>query len=332
MVVAAVAVAAVAATAPRATAAVAATRRRARVVTPTAARRHAPPRAADAAADRSMRPMTADRVKAPIWAHNQALRSDRIGHAMPRTPTPFAPPSTAWPNAAAGNAAADAPAGRVALVAGASGLVGRALLTALTGVETGAGGYRAVHALVRRPLGLQAPGLSEQVVDFAALPALPPIDDVYIALGTTIAVAGSQAAFRAVDFDAVLAVAQAAQAAGASRLGVVSAMGADPRSRIFYNRVKGEMEQALSAMDWPTLVIVRPSLLLGERAALGQPGRPAERVSALAMRLLADLIPSNYRAVPAVDVAATLVAQVQRGAPGRHILLSGALQRGSPVR
>lgn len=74
MVVAAVAAVAVAATAPRATAAVAATRRRARAATPTAARRHVPPRAADADADRSMRPMTAARVKAPIWAHNQALR------------------------------------------------------------------------------------------------------------------------------------------------------------------------------------------------------------------------------------------------------------------
>src|SRR5581483_6669242 len=79
-----------------------------------------------------------------------------------------------------------------------------------------------------------------------ALPPLPPVDEVYLALGTTIKVAGSQAAFRAVDYDANLAVARAALAAGARRCGLVSAMGADAKSKVFYNRVKGELEEALA--------------------------------------------------------------------------------------
>ena len=87
-------------------------------------------------------------------------------------------------------------------------------------------------------------------------------------LGSTIKVARSKQAFRAVDFDAVLALAQAAYKAGATRLGVVSAMGANPRSWVFYSRVKGEMEQALGALGYRTLAIARPSVLAGNRAAL----------------------------------------------------------------
>ena len=127
-------------------------------------------------------------------------------------------------------------------VAGATGLVGREILRGLLADETVA----AVHALGRRPLALQHPRLTSHVVEFASLPTLPALDEVYLALGTTIKVAGSQAAFRAIDFDANLAVARAAKAAGARRVGLVSAMGADARSRIFYSRVKGELEEALA--------------------------------------------------------------------------------------
>jgi len=105
----------------------------------------------------------------------------------------------------------------------------------------------------------------------------PAVDDVFIALGTTIKVAGSREAFRAVDFDAVVAVARAARAAGATRLGVVSAMGADSRSPVFYNRVKGEMEDAVQGLGFETVVIARPSLLAGDRTALKQAPRPGEK-------------------------------------------------------
>jgi uncharacterized protein YbjT (DUF2867 family) len=97
----------------------------------------------------------------------------------------------------------------------------------------------------RRALDARHPKLQVHVVDFRRLPALAPVDEAYLALGTTIKVAGSQAAFRAVDLDANLAVAKAAIAAGAKRVALVSAVGADARSSVFYNRVKGELEEAL---------------------------------------------------------------------------------------
>ena len=184
----------------------------------------------------------------------------------------------------------------------------------------------AVHSLGRRELPLTHPKLTQHRVDFKALPALPSVGEAFIALGTTIKVAGSQAAFRAVDFDAVVAVAKAAKAAGASRLGVVSAMGASARSAIFYNRVKGEMEEALSALGFATLVVARPSFLAGDRQALGQPLRSGEKLALRVSQLLAPLIPANYASVDAKSVAKALLTTVP-AAQGRRVLLSGELQK-----
>jgi len=211
---------------------------------------------------------------------------------------------------------------RTVAVAGASGLVGREILQGLLADESVA----AVHSLGRRELPLTHPKLTQHRVDFKALPALPSVGEAFVALGTTIKVAGSQEAFRAVDFDAVVAVAKAAQAAGARRLGVVSAMGANPRSTIFYNRVKGEMEEALSALGLDTLVIARPSFLAGDREALGQPLRPGEKLALRVSRLLAPLIPANYASVDVRSVANALLAKVP-AAKGRHVLLSGELHK-----
>ena len=122
------------------------------------------------------------------------------------------------------------------------------------------------------------------VVDFEALQPLAPVDEVYLALGTTIKVAGSQAAFRAVDLDANVAVARAARDAGARRLGLVSAKGADAGSRVFYSRVKGETEDAVAALGFDAVVIARPSLLVGDRESLGQPSRLGERLGTVRER------------------------------------------------
>ncbi|MDD4947641.1 MAG: nucleoside-diphosphate sugar epimerase, partial [Gallionella sp.] len=159
--------------------------------------------------------------------------------------------------------------GRAVLVAGATGLVGREIVAALLADKS----VGVVHCVGRRPLVVKHPKLCSHVIDFTALPSLPKVDECFIALGTTIKVAGSQAAFKAIDLDAVVAVAKAAQSAGASKVGVVSAMGADPISRVFYNRIKGEMELTLCNMGLTSLVIARPSLLDGDRTALGQPAR-----------------------------------------------------------
>lgn len=214
------------------------------------------------------------------------------------------------------------PTTRTVLLAGATGLVGRAILRGLLADDTVA----AVHALGRRAPGVQHEKLVVHTVDFAALLALPPSNEAYVALGTTIKVAGSQRAFRAVDFDASLAVARAAQAAGAKRLGVVSAMGADARSSIFYNRVKGELEEALAALGFEGLVIARPSLLAGHRASLGQPERAGEKIGLQVSRWLRPVIPANYRAIAAEDVAAALLREVPK-AKGKRVLLSGEMQR-----
>ncbi len=179
----------------------------------------------------------------------------------------------------------------------------------------------------RRPLALKHPKLHSQVVDFAALPRLPRVDDVFIALGTTIKVAGSQQAFRAIDFDAVVAVASAARSSGATHLGVVSAMGASARSPVFYNRVKGEMEQAVSELGYESVVIARPSMLAGDRESLDQPVRTGERIGLSVMALFRAVTPANLRAIAAGDVAASLCQAVKEHARGTTILLSGELQR-----
>jgi len=212
--------------------------------------------------------------------------------------------------------------GRAVLVAGTTGLVGREIVAAILADRT----VKAVHCVGRRSLAIKHPKLRSHVVDFAALPALPKVDECYIALGTTIKVAGSQAAFRAIDLDAVVAVAKAAQAAGATRFGIVSAMGADPLSRVFYNRIKGEMELALTNMGLTSLVIARPSLLDGNRSALGQPDRGGEGIGLWMARRLRPLIPVNYRTILAKDVANALIRAVQAAKPGVVTLLSGDMQ------
>ena len=211
------------------------------------------------------------------------------------------------------------------MLAGATGLVGRAVLAALLTDKR----YAAVHCVGRRPLTLKHPKLFSHVVDFATLSALPGIhhvDDVFIVLGTTLKVAGSQVAFRALDFEAVVALARVSKALGATKLGVASAMGANPASKVFYNRVKGEMEQGLARLNYPVLIIARPSLLTGDRKALAQAARPAEKLGLLTMTLFKPLIPVNYRPVAATQVAHALLSAVHDTERDTRVLLSGEMQ------
>ena len=209
------------------------------------------------------------------------------------------------------------------MVAGATGLVGQAVLALLLADKR----YAAVHAVGRRAPGLQHAKLIAHVSKTFGEVSLPPVDDVFITLGTTIKAAGSQAAFRAVDFDAVLAMAEAARAAGASRLGVVSAMGADSRSSVFYNRVKGDMEAAVGALGFIHVVVARPALLLGDRAALHQPQRAGEGLAAKILPWLDPLIPANYKPVDAAQVARALVGTLRTSQQALHVMLSGEIQK-----
>lgn len=202
-----------------------------------------------------------------------------------------------------------------ALVAGASGLVGRYLLDLLLGCPE----YDRVVAVGRRPLDVAHPKLVEVTASFAALDRLPePLrgDDAFCALGTTRRKAGSREAFRAVDHGAVLAFAWAAQRGGARRFFTVSALGADPESRFFYNRVKGETEQALEVLGFRTLGVFRPGLLRGPRAEY----RLGERLGAVVLSLAAPVLVGRwrrYRAVHAATVARAMVrASFGTGARG----------------
>lgn len=209
-----------------------------------------------------------------------------------------------------------------ALLAGATGLIGHEIAANWTGPGL-------LHLLVRRAVAVAGPAPRLQrmhVVDFTALPALPAADEAYCCLGTTIKAAGSQAAFRAVDFDAVLAFARAAQSAGVQRFAVVSALGASPRSPTFYNRVKGEMEAALAGLGFASLVIARPSLLDGDRAALGQPQRAGERLALSLTAPFSGLIPKAWRPIAAATVARAMRRALAEARPGVRIVESAELQ------
>ncbi len=215
-------------------------------------------------------------------------------------------------------------------LAGANGLVGRALLQCLLEDPNAQ-----VDLLLRRPIQIlsQGPRVQAHSVDFSRSDLggapLPTPEAVIISLGSTKAQAGSAEAFRAVDFQAVLHVAQAAKHAGAKRCAVVSALGADAGSKVFYNQVKGEMEAALMALQFERLVIARPSLLraaAGERAALGQPDRPGERWALALSRPLLPLIPLAWRPIEASVVARALCLALGQAGPAVQVLESQQLQ------
>lgn len=206
--------------------------------------------------------------------------------------------------------------GRV-LLAGGTGLVGTRVLERLLAARW------TVTAVGRRATGRASEDI---VADFMALPRLPGADAAVCCLGTTMAAAGSRAAFRAVDHDAVLAFAQAAHRAGASRFVVVTAVGADPRSGAFYSRVKGEVEAALDAVGFVRLDILQPGLLIGARAEL----RPVEAVLQRLGPLLTSVLPrrfDRYGAIDADTVAAAAVALLDEPDAGRFRHENEALRR-----
>jgi len=212
---------------------------------------------------------------------------------------------------------------RTAVVAGASGLVGRELIVRLGRAPA----YGRVIALTRRALGLQVPKLIEAPARFDALddilaPLLRPSTvDAYCCLGATIRAAGSQQAFRRVDQDLVLAFARWAAGVPVSRLVVVSALGADANSRVFYNRVKGETEDDLRAVAGSSLVLLRPSLLDGPRTER----RWGESLALTMTRPLRTWLPASLRPVAVEDVAQSMI-DAALAESGPAVLESAALQ------
>ena len=211
--------------------------------------------------------------------------------------------------------------GKSVMLCGATGLVGRALLNELLDDDA----FAEVVALVRRPLGHDAPHgrLRERVVNFDMLEAhadLFRVQQIFWALGSTIKRAGSQERFRAIDYGYAEKVARLGRAAGAQHFLMVSALGADANSRVFYNRVKGEVEDMVKSLGYRAVTIVRPSFLLGPRAEL--------RLGEAIAKSLFMIAPLRYRAVDGRDVARCLVNAATRDAPGVAVIESAQIPRG----
>ena len=212
---------------------------------------------------------------------------------------------------------------RTALIAGVTGLVGSLCLKQLLADPA----YGQVIAISRRPVPESHPKLSQKIVDFDKLGPLTSIaaDDAFCALGTTIRKAGSQEAFRKIDFGYSKAFAELALAGGARQLALVSSVGANARSTNFYLGTKGEIEDAVKALPFTSVHIFQPSFLVGSRAEQ----RPGEGIGlALARALQFAFISAlrKYRPILASTVAAVMVAAVKRAEPGRHTYLFDDMQ------
>jgi uncharacterized protein YbjT (DUF2867 family) len=219
---------------------------------------------------------------------------------------------------------ASGPSGRSVLVVGATGLVGAEVVRQLAADET----VGRVIVLARRiPEGLPS-RIEAHAVDFDRLEdreSLFAVDQVVCALGTTIKQAGSQAAFRKVDFEYPLNVARMGLRNGARHFLLVSALGASSASGIFYNRVKGELEDQLRSLGYRAVTIARPSLLIGARKEF----RLLERIGAV----IGEFVPGRYRPVRASAVARSLVTAARIDAPGLHIIESDEIREGvDPTR
>lgn len=211
-------------------------------------------------------------------------------------------------------------ADKSALLVGASGLVGRELLDCLLmGQE-----YSKVSVLVRRPLGLKHPKLEERVIKFEDLGQYKDyfkVEDVFCCLGTTIKKARSQEAFKKVDVDYPLEMAILSKVVGSERFLIISSMGANPNSSVFYSRMKGLLEQKLTEIGIKSLYIFRPSLLIGNRKEF----RVGERVSAFLSKGLSFIFIGSlkkYKPIAAKTVALGMYSAAQSKPEGIHIYLS----------
>jgi uncharacterized protein YbjT (DUF2867 family) len=219
---------------------------------------------------------------------------------------------------------------RTALLAGATGLVGSSVLQFLL---TDAAWSRVI-TVGRRRVAQSHEKLEQRILDLGAIEAvsdLPHADDIFCCLGTTISQAGSQQAFRRVDHDFVVGLARTGIRLGATQFLLVSAVGADPESRIFYSRVKGEAEAAVRKLPFRAVQIFRPSLLLGNRGEF----RLGERVGMLAAPIMPLFLPGRlrrYRPISASSVAGAMVHTAREARRGTNVYeydaMLAAIERG----
>ncbi len=209
---------------------------------------------------------------------------------------------------------------KTALVVGATGLIGKHLTIKLLSSNF----YSKIKVLVRKQLDINHPNLEQIIVDFDNLDISKIVaDDVFCCLGTTMKQAGSKPAFYKVDFTYPVEIAKAALTNGAKQFLIVTAMGADQQSKFYYNRVKGEVEKALSDLRYPTLLIFRPSMLLGER----KEARLGEKIGKIFMNAFSFITPDKYKAIEGEKVANAMMILAQKGIKNKDIFESGTLQR-----
>jgi uncharacterized protein YbjT (DUF2867 family) len=212
---------------------------------------------------------------------------------------------------------------RTALIVGATGLIGKSCLYELLENTS----YTKVIALVRKPLAIKHHQLHQLVVNFDELDSLTNelvADDVFCCLGTTIKVAGSQENFRKVDLEYPLKVAELTLQNGATQFLLVSAMGANTQSSIFYNKVKGEVEERIGALGFLSFHIFQPSLLLGARKEF----RLGELIGKAIMKGLSFLFIGpikKYKAIPGATVAKAMVAIALQQKAGLYIYESDSI-------
>jgi uncharacterized protein YbjT (DUF2867 family) len=214
---------------------------------------------------------------------------------------------------------------RNALIAGATGLVGNAILQQLLADNQ----YEKVLIITRKLIDINHPKLIQQQIDFDSIESLKlgfPVDDVFCALGTTIKTAGSQDAFYKVDYTYVVNLGKWCAANGVKRFLIVSAMGASSKSGIFYNRVKGEMETAVGQLGIPQIQIFRPSLLMGDR----KEKRGGEKIAQLVLGGLSFIFVGpllKYKGIHADVVAKAMIMSAKADAKGFTVYESGDMQR-----
>jgi uncharacterized protein YbjT (DUF2867 family) len=205
-------------------------------------------------------------------------------------------------------------------LAGSTGLVGSQVLQKLIALNE----VKQVQVLSRRHLHFTSPKVKNLVCDFDSLPQIQ-ADAFICCLGTTLKTAGDKESFQKVDYEYVLNFAKIAEQANAKCLQIISALGADINSRIFYNSVKGKMEKEVSKLNIPLIEFFRPSLLLGERKEF----RPAEIMSGSLMTLLNPILwgsMKKYRSIQSADVAQAMINSLSFEKTGVHFYESDLIQ------
>jgi len=213
---------------------------------------------------------------------------------------------------------------RIAIVFGATGLVGNLLIEELEKT----GNYSSIKILVRQPAEISSPGIEEIITDFSNIQKMAAViegDDLFICLGTTIKKAGSIENMEKVDRDLPIEIALLARRNDVKRISVVSSLGADTNSKNYYLRIKGEMEEGILKAGFEKAVIVRPSMLMGER----KEKRPGEMAGKVVMTVIKPVLSGKllkFRAIHGRDVARAMIILLDRES-GKNIFESDELQK-----